>query len=60
MKIMHERAARIGAQVDVESSPAQGTTVTLTLPVHPVSGSGVGLAGLNLEFLTESKTFTAQ
>jgi two-component system nitrate/nitrite sensor histidine kinase NarX len=60
MKIMHERAARIGAQVDVESSPAQGTTVTLTLPLHPVTGSGVGLAGLNLEFLTESKTFTAQ
>ncbi|MDE2418021.1 MAG: type IV pili methyl-accepting chemotaxis transducer N-terminal domain-containing protein [Burkholderiales bacterium] len=52
MKIMHERAARIGAQVDVVSAPEQGTTVTLTLPVHPVSGSSVGTAGLNLESLS--------
>ena len=58
MKIMHERAARIGAQVAVVSVPALGTTVTLTLPAHPVSGSGVALAGLNLEFLADSKTFT--
>jgi two-component system nitrate/nitrite sensor histidine kinase NarX len=57
MKIMHERAARIGAQVAVVSAPAQGTAVTLTLPAHPVSGSSVGLAGLNLDVLAESKTF---
>lgn len=52
MKIMHERAARIGAHVEVVSTPERGTTVTLTLPAHPVSGSGVGTAGLNLESLS--------
>jgi two-component system nitrate/nitrite sensor histidine kinase NarX len=51
MKIMHERAARIGAKVSVLSVAGQGTTVTLTLPAHPVSGTGVGTAGLNLEEL---------
>ena len=57
MKIMHERAARIGADVTVASAPGQGTTVTLTLPAHPVSGTGVGTLGLNpamLEALAES------
>lgn len=57
MKIMQERSARIGAQVSVVSVPALGTTLTLTLPAHPVTGSGVGLAGLNLEILADSKTF---
>ncbi len=37
LKIMHERAARIGAEVVVTSSPGQGTTVSLTLPPHPVA-----------------------
>lgn len=36
MKIMRERAARIGAQVDVASQPGEGSAVTLTLPSHPV------------------------
>jgi len=40
MKIMSERAGRIGADVTVVSAPDQGTTVSLTLPLHPVTGSG--------------------
>ncbi len=36
MKIMHERAAGIGAQLTVESAPGRGAQVTLTLPMHPV------------------------
>ena len=35
MKIMHERAAQIGATVEVSSLPGQGTTVTLLLPPNP-------------------------
>ncbi len=37
LKIMRERAARIGAEVVVTSSLGAGTTVTLTLPPHPVA-----------------------
>ncbi|MEO6320685.1 MAG: type IV pili methyl-accepting chemotaxis transducer N-terminal domain-containing protein [Polaromonas sp.] len=37
MKIMSERAERIGARVTVLSGPGQGTTLTLTLPHHPVT-----------------------
>jgi two-component system nitrate/nitrite sensor histidine kinase NarX len=40
MKIMSERAVRIGAEVKVVSGPGRGTTVTLTLPHHPVTGGG--------------------
>lgn len=40
MKIMSERAGRIGADVTVVSAPGQGTTVTLTLPLHPATGNG--------------------
>lgn len=40
MKIMSERAARIGAEVTVLSVPGQGATVTLTLPPHPATGNG--------------------
>ena len=39
MKIMRERAARIGAEVDVISTPGVGTTVTLTVPPYPVTSS---------------------
>lgn len=39
MKIMHERAARIGAEVGVTSTPGAGTTVTLTVPPYPVTSS---------------------
>lgn len=46
MKIMQERAARIGAQVRVLSERGQGSTVRLTLPAHPVSG--VALGGMHL------------
>lgn len=37
LKIMRERAALIGATVNVGSEPGNGTTVTLTLPPHPVT-----------------------
>jgi two-component system, NarL family, nitrate/nitrite sensor histidine kinase NarX len=32
LHIMRERAARIGATVEVQAEPGQGTRVTLTLP----------------------------
>jgi two-component system nitrate/nitrite sensor histidine kinase NarX len=51
MKIMRERASGIGAQVEVASTPGQGTTVTLTLPTHPVTGGGVATPSLELESL---------
>lgn len=54
MKIMRERADRIGAEVTVVSALGQGTTVTLTLPPHPVTGGGVATAGLDLVPLVET------
>lgn len=51
-KIMQERAARIGATVTIDSSAAQGTVVTLSLPAHPVSGAGLGTVGLDLSALS--------
>jgi two-component system nitrate/nitrite sensor histidine kinase NarX len=36
LKIMRERAAQIGADVQLRSSPEDGTSVTLVLPEHPV------------------------
>jgi two-component system nitrate/nitrite sensor histidine kinase NarX len=39
MKIMQERAERIGADVQVLSERGQGTTVRLSLPAHPVSNA---------------------
>lgn len=45
MKIMRERAARIGAEVAVASEPGQGTVVTLTLPLHPVTGASIATDG---------------
>lgn len=32
LTIMHERASRIGAQIDVQSRPGSGVQITLTLP----------------------------
>ena len=37
LKIMRERAARVGGSVDIDSAPGTGTTVTLTLPPNPVA-----------------------
>ena len=37
LKIMRERAARIGGEVEITSAHGAGTTVTLTLPPHPVA-----------------------
>ena len=54
MKIMRERAERIGASVELLSSPGQGTTVTLILPPYPVSAPGIGTLGLNLQELSET------
>lgn len=54
MKIMHERADRIGAEVAVVSGPGQGTVVTLTLPPHPVTGGGLATTGLDLAPLVDS------
>ncbi|MDP3884817.1 type IV pili methyl-accepting chemotaxis transducer N-terminal domain-containing protein [Hydrogenophaga sp.] len=54
MKIMRERAERIGASVELVSSPGQGTTVTLTLPPYPVSAPGIGTLGLNQQELSET------
>jgi two-component system nitrate/nitrite sensor histidine kinase NarX len=48
-KIMRERAERIGATVQIESVPGQGSTVTLQLPPNPVTGSSVATVGLNLD-----------
>lgn len=39
LKIMQERAARIGATVAFHSGLGSGTTVTLTLPAHPVTSA---------------------
>lgn len=36
LKIMRERAERIGAGIKLKSLPGQGSAVTLTLPPHPV------------------------
>lgn len=47
-KIMRERAERIGAVVKLTSSPGQGTAVTLTLPINPVTSSGLSTVGLGL------------
>ncbi len=46
LKIMRERSQQIGAEVLVESTPGQGTRVTLHLPPHPVSSGGVSTVGL--------------
>jgi len=51
MKIMQERATRIGATVQVQSQPGQGTRVVLTLPAHPVSGVNLGTMGLSADAL---------
>jgi two-component system, NarL family, nitrate/nitrite sensor histidine kinase NarX len=48
MKIMRERAERIGATVGLQATIGQGTTLTLTLPPHPVTGSNLSVVGLNL------------
>ncbi|HEY9096695.1 MAG TPA: type IV pili methyl-accepting chemotaxis transducer N-terminal domain-containing protein [Hydrogenophaga sp.] len=46
MKIMRERAERIGASVSLQSTSGQGTTMTLTLPPHPVAGGSPPVPGL--------------
>ena len=46
LKIMQERAARIGATVEVQSRPGGGTTVSLELPAHPVMGTASAPAPL--------------
>jgi two-component system, NarL family, nitrate/nitrite sensor histidine kinase NarX len=43
LKIMRERAERIGANVCIDSSPGQGACMTLTLPTHPVAVNMLGV-----------------
>jgi two-component system nitrate/nitrite sensor histidine kinase NarX len=47
LNIMRERAGRIGAEVNVQSEPGQGTAVTLTLPAHPVTDTSVATVALD-------------
>lgn len=54
MKIMRERAARIGAVVHIDSETGAGTVVTLTLPAHPVSAPGVTAVGLGQAVLADT------
>jgi two-component system nitrate/nitrite sensor histidine kinase NarX len=42
LKIMRERAERIGASIITKSSAEQGTAVTLILPPHPVAATPSG------------------
>ena len=46
LKIMQERAARIGAQVNLDSHPGMGTRMTLTLPDASTVTETVALAGI--------------
>lgn len=36
LRIMRERAERIGAKIELNAQPGKGSVVTLTLPSHPV------------------------
>jgi two-component system nitrate/nitrite sensor histidine kinase NarX len=58
MKIMRERAERIGARVALASSSAQGTAVVLTLPPHPVAGHPVA-SPMNLQNPSDAVSQTA-
>ena len=52
LTIMRERASGIGAEVTIVSTPGQGTTATLTLPLHPVArGGSPGMTGQELDTL---------
>lgn len=51
LKIMQERANRIGATVQVHSELGQGTTVQVSLPAHPVSGPNAGGMALGADEL---------
>jgi two-component system nitrate/nitrite sensor histidine kinase NarX len=44
LRIMAERAERLGAQLDVMSSPGRGTSVVLTLPMPSSTGGTVAMA----------------
>lgn len=59
MKIMQERADRIGARVKITSTPDQGTTVQLTLPPYPVAATSASTVGLEPFNLPSMATATA-
>ena len=40
LKIMTERAERIGAKVSLNSLPGEGTTMQLALPAYPAVNGG--------------------
>jgi two-component system nitrate/nitrite sensor histidine kinase NarX len=56
MKIMLERASRIGASIQVHSDAGQGTSVQLSLPAHPVSGASAGGMALDAQALADFLT----
>jgi two-component system nitrate/nitrite sensor histidine kinase NarX len=51
MKIMQERASRIGARVEVQSEPGTGTKVQLSMPAYPFSESSQTIAPEATSFL---------
>ena len=59
LKIMRERADGIGAQVAIDSAVGRGSTVTLTLPSHPVTRNG-GTPAPQSEFDTLAALTLAQ
>jgi two-component system nitrate/nitrite sensor histidine kinase NarX len=59
LKIMRERAERIGARIALASSSTQGTAVVLTLPPHPVASSLVATESLTLNSSQDSTSRTA-
>ena len=54
LRIMRERAQRIGATVALVSEPGQGTVVTLILPPNPVSDPTLRPDHIDLSPLTET------
>jgi len=58
-RIMRERAERIGASVEIESTLGQGTAVSLQLPPYPVHAAPVGTIGLDLNSAESSHVDTA-
>lgn len=56
LNIMRERAALIGAEVEITATAGQGTTVRLLLPVHPVATNSGLMPLTDLSDLTEPPT----
>jgi two-component system, NarL family, nitrate/nitrite sensor histidine kinase NarX len=63
MRIMAERAERIGASLEVFSKPGHGTSVVLTLPPdandRPRSESDIGASAVSVESRALAATISA-